>query len=344
MDKPLISVIVPVYNVEKYLKCCIESILNQSYKNIEVILVDDGSTDSSPQICDYYKEKDDRVIVIHKENGGLSSARNAGVRIAKGEYINYVDSDDFVSIELYESVIKLILVHKADMACFNSVKCRSEDDVDDYSDDTGEVKIFTSEEAILNLINSPYRRRKEFNVSACFSIYKRDCVENISFPEGLLYEDGYYFPQAVLNAEKLIHIDKTFYFYRYNPASVMSSGVTEQSLKSIDDWEFIHNKVKEKFPQHAHYAAKRWITRLLNMYDYLISTSELDKSGDCKNHIIKRINENYDYFISIADDKIQKKKLRILKDSPEKYDKTNFSESKLIKMINKTKGRILKRH
>ena len=99
MEK-LVSIIVPVYNVDKYLERCVNSIIQQSYRNLEIILVDDGSTDNSGTICDTYKEKDDRIIVIHKENGGLSDARNAGIKIFTGEYVTFIDSDDYVSLDM----------------------------------------------------------------------------------------------------------------------------------------------------------------------------------------------------------------------------------------------------
>ena len=102
MNKPLISIIIPVYNAEKYLKKCLDSVINQTYKNLEIILVDDGSTDKSPEICDKYAEKDSRIIVLHKENGGVSSSRNAGLDIFKGEYLSFVDSDDYVEPDYIE--------------------------------------------------------------------------------------------------------------------------------------------------------------------------------------------------------------------------------------------------
>ncbi|MBQ9782222.1 MAG: glycosyltransferase family 2 protein [Clostridia bacterium] len=113
----LISVIVPVYNVQKYLPRCIESILNQSYKDIELILVDDGSPDNTGEICDYYAKKDSRVVVIHKENGGVSSARNAGLNIAKGKFINFVDSDDYIPNDSLENLINLQKENDADLVC-----------------------------------------------------------------------------------------------------------------------------------------------------------------------------------------------------------------------------------
>ena len=115
MSKPLISVIVPVYNVEQYLPKCIDSILAQTYENLEIILVEDGTKDSSGVICDEYAAKDARIRVIHKENGGLSSARNAGMEIARGEYFGFVDSDDWIEPEMYENLMALAQKYDADV-------------------------------------------------------------------------------------------------------------------------------------------------------------------------------------------------------------------------------------
>lgn len=115
----LVSVIVPVYKVEKYLHRCIDSIINQTYKNLEIILVDDGSPDNCGKICDEYAEKDNRIKVIHKSNGGLSSARNAGLDVANGDYVYFVDSDDYIDTKLVEDNLNLAIEHDADMVCFN---------------------------------------------------------------------------------------------------------------------------------------------------------------------------------------------------------------------------------
>ena len=121
VDKPLISVIVPVYNTEKYLYRCVESICNQTYRNLEIILVDDGSTDGSGAICDQLSGEDDRIRVIHKENEGASAARNTGLDLAKGEYIGLVDSDDYISTDMYEKLFELLQGAKAEMAVWHRI-------------------------------------------------------------------------------------------------------------------------------------------------------------------------------------------------------------------------------
>ena len=131
----LISVIVPVYNVEKYLVQCINSILNQTIKNLEIILVDDGSLDNSGKICDEFSKKDDRIVAIHKENNGLSSARNAGLEIANGNYIGFVDSDDWLDEHMYEILLKLIKENNSDISCCDFFKTADSNDTMPSCDD-----------------------------------------------------------------------------------------------------------------------------------------------------------------------------------------------------------------
>ena len=123
MHKELISIIVPVYNVEKYVEKCINSIINQTYKNLQIILVDDGSKDNSGKICDEFKLKDNRIEVIHKNNGGLSDARNAGLKLAKGDYIGFVDSDDYIEADMYETLYNLIKKIIQIYQLFHFTKC-----------------------------------------------------------------------------------------------------------------------------------------------------------------------------------------------------------------------------
>ena len=131
----LISVIVPIYNVEKYLERCVESIINQTYKNLEIILVDDGSPDNCPQMCDDYAKKDSRIKVVHKKNGGLSDARNAGMKVATGEYVSFIDSDDYISLDFYETLLETIVDNDSDIVECSVVKFYENGKFDEYSDD-----------------------------------------------------------------------------------------------------------------------------------------------------------------------------------------------------------------
>lgn len=131
---PLISVIVPIYNVEKYLARCVDSIVNQTYKNLEIILVDDGSPDRCPKMCDDYAEKDSRIKVVHKKNGGLSDARNAGMAVATGEYISFIDSDDYVSDDFFECLLDVMNKENSDIAECSVVKLYEDGHLEQYTD------------------------------------------------------------------------------------------------------------------------------------------------------------------------------------------------------------------
>lgn len=329
---PIISVIVPCYNVEKYIHKCIYSILNQTYKKLEVILIDDGSTDSTGNICDDFQKIDNRIKVIHKKNGGLSSARNCGLSVCTGDFIAFVDSDDYIKPEMYETLIKIAIDNNLDVIKCNFIRCYENDVEEDYSNETGDLFICDREQAMINLITSPYNRRKHFKINVWDALYKKNAISNISFPEGLIYEDGYYTPLVLLQSNKVGHLDKTLYCYRINNQSIMSSGLTEKSLDSLDDWEFIYSHLKEKMPVCADLAALRWVTKLLTTYDELVKREDIDLNDKHKNHIINKIKTNKDYFLSIINDELLKSKIALLSKSPKKYYK-KFSSQSVVQKI-----------
>jgi glycosyltransferase involved in cell wall biosynthesis len=159
-----VSVIIPIYNVDQYLEKCLNSVLEQTYQLLEIILINDGSTDLSGSICEIYKEKDKRLIVIHKENGGLSSARNAGIEISTGEYIAFIDSDDFIHPEMIETLVRNATSFDADIAVCDFLKFKEGDDVSLFEDSgTGEVKIYNNLDA-LNQLPRQFLFKNDYNV------------------------------------------------------------------------------------------------------------------------------------------------------------------------------------
>ena len=180
----MISVVVPVFNVEKYLKKCIESIINQTKKELQIILVNDGSTDKSGKICDSYKEKDKRICVIHKKNGGLSSARNAGINIARGQYIAFIDSDDWIEPDYFELLYKGIEKFNADISVIQFNKIRDFKKISYISKTYTEWYKYNNEEAMRILFSD-----KIIGYSAVNKLYKTELFSNIRYPEGLLMED-----------------------------------------------------------------------------------------------------------------------------------------------------------
>ena len=212
----MISVIVPVYNVERYIRQCVESILEQTYADLEIILVDDGSTDGSGSICDEYKLKDNRVVVIHKCNGGLSEARNAGLDIARGEYIGFVDSDDYIEPDMYEVLYKNCERYAADLAAARFVKFNTQGEV--RKNFTENIEVFSREEMLRLFIVGD--RRYEITMSVWDRLYKRELISDLRFPVGKCYEDIVFSTKVIEKSKINVYIDRALYHYRLREDSI----------------------------------------------------------------------------------------------------------------------------
>jgi len=221
----LISVIIPVYNVEKYLKRCVDSVINQTYTNLEIILVDDGSPDECGKICDEYAAIDNRIKVIHKENGGLSSARNAGIDIATGIYFSFIDSDDFVSENFIEKLYFLIKQYNADIS-----QC-------DFARTLGEIPEIDTEDIVINeydnisMIKNLYNEHYVPTVVVVTKLYHSSLFEAIRYPEGRLHEDEATTPLLLYRSSKCVLSTEKLYYYYFNENSIMNS---EFSMKKLD--------------------------------------------------------------------------------------------------------------
>lgn len=215
----LISIIVPVYNVEKYLEMCVDSIITQTYSNLEIILVDDGSTDKSGEICDVYAEKDRRIQVIHKENGGLSDARNAGLEIACGEYIGFVDSDDYIESDMFEQMFRQCEDKGAQMSCVRYDEVGEGADTVPQAD--GNVKILTSKQYLKNILIGNEDDFSNYHVME--RLYHKKILEGLRFTVGKCFEDILFSTKAILNAKNCIYINKICYHYRIREGSITHS-------------------------------------------------------------------------------------------------------------------------
>lgn len=227
---PLISVIVPVYKVEEYLCACIDSILAQTYENLEIILVDDGSPDNSGKICDEYAEKDSRIKVIHKENGGLSDARNAGLDVASGEYIAFIDSDDSVHPKMFDELYKNLADTNADISCCAYARCYSPDDrvPDDISNENRFE--FSSEEALF-----AWAHRSHFGVQVWAKIYRFKTIESIRFDTSVrVSEDIPFLAEAIMNAKKIVYFTRPMYNYTQRTGSILHTKFNERNLTAYD--------------------------------------------------------------------------------------------------------------
>lgn len=215
----LVSVIVPMYNVENYVGRCIETIVNQTYHNLEIILVDDGSPDNSGRIADEWAKKDSRIVVIHKPNGGLSDARNVAIDVAKGEYITLVDSDDYIHTRMIELLMQVAEEKSADVVVCSHKMVYEGKIQQDEEVSLGEVQIVDGKE-IQKIYLHPSDKRLDYTV-AWEKLYKRKCFDQIRYPKGKLHEDEYTTFQILYEAEKIAYVDIPLYYYLSRESSIM---------------------------------------------------------------------------------------------------------------------------
>lgn len=256
MDDQLISIIVPVYQVEKYLIQCINSLINQSYINLEIILVDDGSMDLCGRYCDGFLLADSRITVIHKANGGLSDARNAGMNISTGKYLGFVDSDDYIDVNMYKTMHSYLEQYKADY-CACGIIVEEENTGNRTAHNSG-FFIGSSEETLKRLYNESL-----FPVSCWCKLSKMNLWKKVRFPVGKNYEDAYTTYRIIDSAAKTIQIPDLLYIYRVRENSIMTN--KQFSLKQIDEikaWEENYNFVKKKYPRLKSIAMYYWIEHI----------------------------------------------------------------------------------
>ena len=282
----LISVIVPVYKVEEYLDKCIESIVNQTYKNLEIVLVDDGSPDNCPKMCDEWAEKDNRIKVIHKKNGGLSDARNAGLEIATGEYIGFVDSDDCIAAEMYEKLLNAIIEDESDIAA-----C----DIEMIFDDNSKNIVMTPKSRlVLNRSEAEESiiTEKLLKHPVWYKLYKKTVINNIMFEVGKLHEDVFWSYQVIGDANKVSIIDYVGYFYYQRSNSIMGENYSLRRLDAVEakvqrqEYLIIH------FPQFVDIGCKDlWGTCLYHGQKSLLYLSKDDKRKSFE--YLKSIQKKY---------------------------------------------------
>lgn len=230
-DQPLISVIVPIYKVEKYLDRCVESIVNQTYENLEIILVDDGSPDSCPQMCDSWAEKDNRIKVVHKENGGLSDARNVGMAVAKGEYIAFVDSDDWIEQNMISKLYDALISNGCDAASCRVNMVWDNGDKKPLSREI-ETKVFDNKvEAMSDLISGGlnYIIQTVWN-----KLYKAEIIKRIPFPRGRINEDEFWTWKVIANLNSIVCINSLVYNYYQREGSIMKGGVSFDPMPVLE--------------------------------------------------------------------------------------------------------------
>jgi len=265
-----ISVIVPIYNVEKYLPQCLDSIIHQTYGNLEIILVNDGSIDSSREICFKYRSADTRVVLIDKSNGGLSDARNMGCSIATGDYISFVDSDDVLNLHFYEMLYNNLSATGADIIECGIRQFKNDCELRQLTATPCTVEIFNTQQALEQLMNG-FLKQVVWN-----KIYKREVIYTILFPVGRLNEDEFWTYQVFGNAAKIVKISNELYFYRQQTDSLMGK---KYSLKRLDGLEAVKERIlfmKEKFPTLENLAIKTFCFESFSHYRKLCEHPDID--------------------------------------------------------------------
>lgn len=306
MEKDLISVIVPVYNVENYIKFCVDSLLNQTYKNIEIILVDDGSKDSSGSICDYYKKKDDRVVVFHKNNGGLSDARNYGMEKARGKYIAFIDSDDYIDLNYFEKLIENMKFTNAEIVSASKIL--------EYPRrkivvNASENFCVTSKEALLKMF-----QKEEFDNSACDKLFKKALFDDIKFPKDKYYEDMYTIYKIVLKSKTVSHITSTYYHYRINSNSISNERFSSKQLDCVDASREAHSKMAEVDPEIADAAKSYFVLQISNCMQKIYNSSDRKKYANEYKALKNELTSLRKYYIKTKFISIKKKFMIFLVD------------------------------
>jgi glycosyltransferase involved in cell wall biosynthesis len=237
---PKISIIVPVYKVEPYLCKCIDSILAQTFTDFELILVDDGSPDRCGEICDEYAKKDNRIRVIHKKNGGLSSARNAGIDIAKGKYIGFVDSDDYIREDMLGALFGVAEKYSSDMVICDLLKVSENQEVDESpSNDEEVIKHFTNIQALRDLYeikNGAFTTgiiNSQWWIFAVNKLYRRQLFDSIRFEKGRIFEDEFIAHRLLYNCTNITVIKKKLYYYVQREDSIIHSPFTTKKLDKV---------------------------------------------------------------------------------------------------------------
>ena len=301
MSNELISIIVPVYNVEQYLIKCVDSIINQTYTNIEIILVDDGSTDNSGNLCELLAKKDSRIVVYHKENGGLSSARNFGIDKANGEFIGFIDSDDYIDNDMYETLHNLIKKDKSDVSMCGLYNIYS--NVRDSQVTKIENIAVNKEDAIKIVLDG-----KLATISAVNKLYKKDIFYNLRYDIGKFYEDAFLIVKLLDKCHRNSITNEKKYHYYHRGNSITTQKFTSKQLDVIDAWSMNFYIIKNKYPSIINSGKRRVLWAYFYVLDLLCVSKDREKYDKLAKKLISKLKNN-SYFILMSPNFTIKRKL-----------------------------------
>ena len=281
-----VSIIIPVYNVEKYLPACLNSVLNQTHQNVEIILINDGSTDSSAHICDEYARRDGRIQVMHQQNAGVAVARNAGLQKATGDFISFVDADDLLHPEFYTKLLGSLQKHHADIVECGFLRFANEEDLPTQETQMkGSEKTYATEKALELLI------REEIKQMPCNKLFTAQVNKGILFPPGRKHEDDFWAYLIVGNAKKIVVRDEVLYFYRQHIESNMGRKYNVTRLEGLLAIEQRIAYMRDHFPNLENAAAKTFCLGALWHYQQLHKNKEIDPDKSLRKNIIHRIKK-----------------------------------------------------
>ncbi|MDO4303803.1 MAG: glycosyltransferase family 2 protein [Bacillota bacterium] len=268
----MISVIVPSYNVAPYLERCVNSLVRQTYIELEIILVDDGSTDETGELCEKLSQNDSRIKVIHKENGGLSDARNAGIDIATGEFYSFIDGDDFIELDTYEAMLAEMKDPAVSIVAGGFF-------VTDIKGNTTismspKRQYYTKEEAFMDLFGKSY-----ISQSSCNKLFRSSLFDNIRYKKGILNEDMEILPRLLDAGSHVVLLDKAVYHYIKKPGSITSADYSMERYKAIEIEKDIYRLCKTKYPKLKPYAG---YYELKSLYEMLLNLMECNNHKDFK--------------------------------------------------------------
>lgn len=302
MDK--ISVVIPIYNVEKYLRRCIDSVISQTYQNIEIILVDDGSPDRCGEICDQYLTMDKRVVVVHQENRGLSEARNSGITKATGNYIAFVDSDDYVDKNMLEILHNNIVKYNADISCCGHMDVYEGRNIDIPTNTKEMIRVYNTEQAMETFLYT-----KEIDVVAWNKLYKMELFDGIRYMPGKLFEDHFTTYKILDRAGRIVNTNLLLYYYCKRSTSIGGSSFTDRNyeLKEALDKEVPY--IINKYPNIESEVSIAYLTWLVVLYDKILLA---EKNDDSLLHCIRGLVRKYFLKIITSNKMGSSKKIQLL--------------------------------
>lgn len=279
-----ISVIIPVYNVEKYLSACIESIINQTYQDLEIILIDDGSTDASGKIMDGYNLIESRIKVIHQNNAGVAVARNTGLQNVTGNFISFIDADDVIAPTFYEKMLKSLIENEADIVECDFIRFANFNELVEHPYFGEPVeKIFDTEKALELLI------KEEIKQMPCNKLFTAKVNNGITFPPGKKHEDDFWAFQIIGNAKKVVQHDEVLYFYRTHVESNMGRPYNLTRLDGLAAVEERIGYMKVHFPRLENLAIKSFLQGSMWHYQKISKHAEIDPQMVNRKNILKAV-------------------------------------------------------